>query len=453
MTALPVAAAKGGLAVVPAVTARMVRRRDALGLLTLYAIVLVGLPAEFVVEQLGSSGGLATLLGIGALLWWLAASALTVRPVLHTVQPVRTIVWLLAGATLASYTAAAIAGLPAEQLRGADRGLLALASWLGITLVANDLLASIDSVERLLRRVVIVCTALAALAIVQFATGWSLVEMLRLPGLTPNRTLEFIGERSAFRRVAGTTSHPIELGMVLAVTFPLALYVAFNATRRRLAWSAAALAIAVAIPMSVSRSAILGLTVAGIVLLSTWSAPRRIGALLVVPVFLVTMRAAVPGLLGTIKSLFLHLGSDPSIQGRTDDYRVVGRLIRESPWVGRGFGTFLPEDFFILDNQYLGSLVETGAIGLTMLIGLFVVVFFTARGVRRASSDPAVRELAQTLAASVLAAGVGYATFDGLGFPTITGLLFLLAGCTGALWRLVRLEGAGRAPGAVARGG
>ncbi|MGE5763231.1 MAG: O-antigen ligase family protein [Mycobacterium leprae] len=433
----------------PRILARRPAPRDSLGLLTVYALVLVGMPAEFVVQQLGSSGGLAPMLGIGALLWWLAASVASTRPVLHPAQPVRTMLWLLAFATLASYAVAALGGLPADQLRGADRGLLALASWLGVALVANDLLRSVESVQRLLRRVVVLGSALAVLAIVQFATGWSLVEALRLPGLSANRTLEFIGERSSFRRVAGTTSHPIELGMVLAVVFPLALQAAFTATRRRLCWGIAALTIAVAIPMSVSRSAILALAVAGVVLWCTWSAPRRIGALLVVPVFLVTMRAAVPGLLGTIKSLFLHLSSDPSIQGRTDDYQVVGRLIDQSPWLGRGFGTFLPQDFFILDNQYLGSLVETGIVGMTALIGLFVVLFFTARGIRRATDDPVLRELAQALAASTLAVGVGYAAFDRLGFSTITGLLFLLAGCTGALWRLVRLEGAGRAPGAV----
>ena len=74
------------------------------------------------------------------------------------------------------------------------------------------------------------------------------------------------------------------------------------------------------------------------------------------------------GLVGTIISLFTGLSSDPSIAGRTDDYAVVGKFISESPWFGRGFGTFLPKEYFILDNQYLGSIVETGYVGLGALL-------------------------------------------------------------------------------------
>ena len=45
------------------------------------------------------------------------------------------------------------------------------------------------------------------------------------------------------------------------------------------------------------------------------------------------------------------------------------------------------------------------------------------------------RDLGQALAGSIAAAGVGLATFDGLGFPMFSGLFFLLLGCIGALWR------------------
>jgi hypothetical protein len=36
---------------------------------------------------------------------------------------------------------------------------------------------------------------------------------------------------------------------------------------------------------------------------------------------------------------------------------------------------------------------------------------------------------------------VGFAVFDGLGFPMAAGLLFLVMGLVGALWRLVRSDG------------
>ena len=50
-----------------------------------------------------------------------------------------------------------------------------------------------------------------------------------------------------------------------------------------------------------------------------------------------------------------------------------------------------------------------------------------------------IREQGQaSVSAAIAAAAVGLATFDGLGFPTSTGLMFLVIGLAGALWRLVQ---------------
>jgi polysaccharide biosynthesis protein PslJ len=42
------------------------------------------------------------------------------------------------------------------------------------------------------------------------------------------------------------------------------------------------------------------------------------------------------------------------------------------------------------------------------------------------------------LVASILVSMTGFLTFDALAFPMSSGLLFLLIGCCGAQWRLVR---------------
>jgi predicted RND superfamily exporter protein len=75
-------------------------------------------------------------------------------------------------------------------------------------------------------------------------------------------------------------------------------------------------------------------------------------------------------------------------------------------------------------------------VGLAALFLLFLIGTFTARGARRRSSNPTVRSLGQALAAAVVIAMVGFATFDALAFPMATGLTFLILGCTGAAWRL-----------------
>jgi polysaccharide biosynthesis protein PslJ len=152
--------------------------------------------------------------------------------------------------------------------------------------------------------------------------------------------------------------------------------------------------------------------------------------------FAVVMKVAIPGLLGTMRSLVLDYKSDPSVQGRTNDYSVIGPLISERPWFGRGFMTFMPDRYLYLDNQYLLGLIETGIIGVLALVALFLVGMTLARGARRRATDPATRDLGQSLAAALFVTLVTCATFDFLSFPTARGLSFLLVGCAGALWRL-----------------
>jgi O-antigen ligase len=188
--------------------------------------------------------------------------------------------------------------------------------------------------------------------------------------------------------------------------------------------------------MSLSRSAMLALAVSVPLLLLTWPPSRRLGTFLVLAVGLVGMRFAVPGLLGTIKSLFVHIRSDPSFQGRTDDYAVVGRFIARSPVFGRGFGTFDPNRYVLLDNQYLGTLIETGVVGVLALFLLFSAGVACALAAARRAVDPDGRDLAHALTASIVATVASFATYDALAFPMATMVTFLILGCSGALWRL-----------------
>ena len=75
--------------------------------------------------------------------------------------------------------------------------------------------------------------------------------------------------------------------------------------------------------MSVSRSAVIVVAVSFIVLLLGWPRRWRIRALLIMPFAVVGLRLAVPGLVGTLISLFKNVVNDPSVSGRTNDYGVV----------------------------------------------------------------------------------------------------------------------------------
>ncbi|HEX8497275.1 MAG TPA: O-antigen ligase family protein, partial [Actinomycetales bacterium] len=207
---------------------------------------------------------------------------------------------------------------------------------------------------------------------------------------------------------------------------------------RRWWWWAGVCVVAVALPMSVAKTAILGAVIA--VSIAFWSWPKhvRTRVLLLSPFALIAMRSAVPGLLGTIKSLFINAGSDPSTAGRTDDYAPVWQYVSQAPLTGRGVGTFIPSLYRTLDNQYLGILVEAGVLGLVSLLALLGGGVVAALLLGRRAPLAEDRSLAVALAAGLAVPLVTFVTFDGLAFPMAAGMTFLLLGATSALWRLER---------------
>jgi O-antigen ligase len=152
---------------------------------------------------------------------------------------------------------------------------------------------------------------------------------------------------------------------------------------------------------------------------------------------------SVPGLLGTLRNLFTDISSDSSAASRTGSYDLGMEMISRAPWFGRGYGTFLPK-YRIFDNQLLLTAVEAGLVGLALLLVLLVTPIVAAMRVRKATSDPAVRQLASALAAGVAATACSFAFYDALAFPMATSIMFLLIGAVGCLVRLSRSKA--RAP-------
>jgi len=411
--------------------------RDVVTLLTAYVGVLILLPARLVIAGISYDITPAVAFGLLALLWWWNARLVAGHGVAGGTQPVRTAILLFGVALGVSHVAAMTRPLPAEELRSSDRLFVIMLAWFGIALLAADGIHSRARLDALLQRLVTAGTAFAGIGIMQFFTGIDIAGFFQIPGLAPiGELLIFVGERATFRRVAATALHPIEFGVVLAMLLPIALHYALHANARKMRKWGKVITISVGIPLSVSRSSILGVLTCALVMLPTWSWRRIRMMLIALLLFLAALQALVPGLIGALLSLFLDIEHDPSYQGRTQDYSVVGEFIRRSPLLGRGFGTFLATKYVLLDNQYLGAMIEIGAVGLVALLLLFLVPLFAARGARRRSQDLATRDLAQSLAAAVLCVSVSFATFDGFSFPMVSGLAFLLFGCCGALWRL-----------------
>jgi O-antigen ligase len=283
----------------------------------------------------------------------------------------------------------------------------------------------------------------AFIGFVQFAAGFDITKYLALPGLRPVTDDGFVLERASFRRPAGTTGHPIEFGVVCAIGVPLAAHYAYRAKEageKSGKWWLCLMIIAAGAVVSLSRSAILGLCLAGIVLMIGWPGRRRVQGLIAAAGFLGVLKVVVPGLIGTLYSLFDSIGDDPSISGRTDDYASAGVQIAKHFLLGRGNGTYLSEKYGPLDNQYLGTLVQNGYIGLACMVFLFLGGMWAAARARALSPDPVIRDLALSLMAAQSIVALGAATFDLLWFSTGTGLTFVLVGASGALLRIAKTQ-------------
>jgi len=418
-------------------------RRDVRPALILLVVVTFGIPSMLVVRPLGGSATPAALLGMTLFLWWAASRLLgpSMEDPHVAMRPLHLgFAFFAATVVLSNWAGNFWARTPLE-MRSSDRALLLVVAWTGIALATADGIATRRSLDRVLRALVIGAAAMASVGMLQFFFGLNIARFVHFPGLSTRLDLGGIDERSGFNRVAGTATHPIEFGVTLAILLPLAVHYAVTSVgRRRRVFAVCLGIIAAAMPMSLSRSATLGGVVAGAVLFAGWSNGQRKKALIIVPVFAIVMRLLVPGLLGSIRSLFINLNSDPSIQGRTQDYAYVEQFFAQSPIVGRGYGTFIPELYTTLDNTYLGLVVETGLLGVAAMLTLFLVGIVCARGARRRAGDEETRHLALALTASISVAMVTFATFDSLAFPMVTTSLFLVLGGTAALWRLTVSE-------------
>jgi O-antigen ligase len=288
-------------------------------------------------------------------------------------------------------------------------------------------------------------------AALQYWIALDITPYLRdLPGFSVTSENPAIVAREALNRVAGTSITAIELGVVAGMLLPLAVYLAIYDTDRsaRRRW-APVLLIALAIPTSVSRSAIISVGLACAVLVVLMPTRQRLVALCAAPFAVSAVFMSAPGVIGTLTTFFKAGTSDDSVMARVYDYPEVERLVAQAPWLGHGGGTYLPDNpMFILDNQYLKTAIELGLVGVVVLALYFLVPFISALVARRRTGDPELRLLCAALAGAALAAGACSVTFDSLSFPMFSNVYALVIGLIGACWRLAAVGApAERPPG------
>ena len=427
------------------------QRADAATAVSIFVVLQLILPARLVVSGIPLSLSPASMVALFLGMWWFCAQLTTTLGAAKGRSAVRTVLFAYSFSIIATYGYSTFGYLPSDELNLTDHYLILALGSVGVALAITDGVRDRLRLDFVLKTVVVVGAIVAVIGILQYLFDLDLTRYLDLPGL---RSLgeTYIAERAEMRRVPATTAHPIEFGVISAMFLPLAVHLATKARHRlepALRWWICAALIAAGLMFSISRSAILGIACAGVVLFLGWSGRRRLTALAVVVGFLGVMKLVAPGLISAIYGLFANIGSDDSIQYRTHDYTTAASEVARHLWLGRGIGTWYAPKHQVFDNQYLLSLVETGVFGLVTFIGIFAAGMYAGVRARMLSLDPMDRELGLTLAAMLTVTVVGCATFDLGGFPTAAAMAFVVAGSAGALLRIVRADRSAVPVGAV----
>lgn len=417
--------------------------RDVTTYVTVYMVLLFAITAYQRIGPLGAIGQPSVLVAAGIAALWLTSRLSPSIQGHHGVQPVRVALWVYTWYLAATLVAAQTRRLTSLEQSGSARELILIVAMVGLSLAIMDGVPTMDRLNTLLRRLTWAGSWLAAVGVGQFITGSSLT--IRIPGLAFVKG-NFVGNRSSFNRPSGTAQHPIEFSVILSALLPLALHYAFESesgSRQQKFAIAGVTLIALGIPLSISRTGIISVLVALAVVSLGWTWRRRLQAGLVALASIPVLWVTIPGLVGTFRGMFTSTDSDPSIQARIDRIPRVMELIREYPLFGRGVGTFSPEDYLLLDNDIFVTTIEIGIVGLVLTLATFVFVMVVSTSTRHHErATPASSHLGYALAAGIAAIVISFATFDAMFFTQLRGVLFILIGAVGALWRLTR-EGPG----------
>ncbi|MGW5372802.1 O-antigen ligase family protein [Streptomyces sp. NPDC004009] len=423
------------------------RRVDATAILTVYLVLALFIPSNLALPALGGVGTPANVFALLGLLWYLATwLGGRVLPAPGT-RLARVAMCVLGLAVLAAYISDAARESSHAEVLGADRGLIGFLVWVSLVVLTSAGIQERGRLDVLMRRVVVLGSVVAAIGFYDFFSGTNIADSIHIPGLQTSVAQVSVMDRGAFTRPRATTAQPLEFGGMLAILLPFAIQQAFDPVRRHLHWIrrwGPVLLIAGALPLTVSRTSIIGLLLVALVMVPRWKPTRRWAAIGVMTASVAVFKVLVPGLIGTITGLFASFlsNSDSSTQARTVKYSAIVPYLREHPLFGRGFGTFTPDLYFFTDNQYMLTLAEMGALGLLAMLVLFVAGIHQGGAVRRLARTEADRELGQAFFASSLVALVVSATFDSLSFPMFAGLFFLLLGAGASLLGFVRGEAA-----------
>jgi hypothetical protein len=420
------------------------RPLDATAVLTVYLYLALFIPSNLAVPALGGVGTPANVFALCGLLWFLASwlGGRVTAPA--GTRSARLAMCVLAAAVLLAYISDASRDSSHEELLGADRGVIALLVWVGLVVLTTAGIQDRARLEVLMRRLVVIGAVVAAIGFYDFFSGSNIADSIQIPGLHTSVSGIEAMNRGDFVRPRSTTAQPLEFGGMLAILLPFAIQQALDPNRsggRLRRWLPAAL-IGGALPLTVSRTSIIGVALVLLVMLPRWKPQRRWTAIGVLLGAVGAFKMIIPGLIGTLTNLFSSFlsNSDSSTQTRTVKYAEIIPYLKQHPLFGRGFGTFTPDLYFFTDNQWMLIAAEMGAMGVVALLVLGFTGIHQGGAIRRLARTDADRELGQAYLATAVVTLVISATFDALSFPMFAGIFFLTLGTGGSHLGFLRRE-------------
>jgi polysaccharide biosynthesis protein PslJ len=312
-----------------------------------------------------------------------------------------------------------------------------LLSYLIVFYLIVSVVRRLDEVEVIVKVLVVGGAIVAAFALLEARTGTNVFN--NLGGIVPFLRLTEIPEaadlaRGGRTRVYASAQHPIALGALLVMLLPFAISLA-RSGRRRIWWICGGL-LALGALATLSRTGILMLLVIGLtyLVLRPASLKRFWPALLPA---IVVVHLILPGTIGTFQESFFP--SEGLIAQQTDAEVGSGRVASlgpaldqasQTPILGQGYGTRIVDGpaptAFILDDQWLSTLLETGLVGVAAWLWLFVRIGRQLGGAAKRDDSERGWLLVAVVASSVSFA-VGMLTFDAFSFIQATFMLFIVA--------------------------
>lgn len=325
-------------------------------------------------------------------------------------------------------------------------------SFLVVFYLVLSLASTLAEVVFVLEVLVVCGAALGLLGMFEWRTGYNVFAHLSeyLPVLRPTAPpLDTF--RAGLNRAYASAQHPIAFGALLAMLLPFSLVFAYR--RRTPLWIGCVVLIVMGSLAAISRTSMLMLLVVGVVLAVLRPHDARRAVPLLLPLAVV-IQIALPGTFSTTAALFLPkegLVAEQANQnvgsGRVASFSPALDEAAAHPIFGRGFGTRIVNDgpkknSFILDNEWLSTLLELGLVGIAAWAWIFWRSCSRAWRVAR-HDDSDLGWLVTAFLAAILSFAVGMFFFDAFSFIQVTIILIvMLALCETVL--ATTSEGAGK---------